>query len=204
MGQSHLAAVCAGGDPRSASSACSGLPLLRAIFACALCCETHQECIACAVRQVTAPTADQLEGCPNSSLLVEVIVHISSANGVCPCILCVLLTHSGKRARDRCLQICAALRRYQEKRPDLNQILQPMLPPGRAIFMRRLKNKITAKEKKVRDRAAKKAAKRERKAEEEALKHDRKAQVRCQWIKPSDSTAAQFMLSTSFQVPLPR
>lgn len=71
-----------------------------------------------------------------------------------------------------------------------------MLPPGRAIFMRRLKNKITAKEKKVRDRAAKKAAKRERKAEEEALKHDRKAQVCRQWVKPSDSTASHFILSS--------
>jgi hypothetical protein len=52
-----------------------------------------------------------------------------------------------------------------------------MLPPGRAIFMRRMKNKITAKEKAARDKAARKAASRERKAERVALKKDRKAQV---------------------------
>lgn len=52
-----------------------------------------------------------------------------------------------------------------------------MLPPGRAIFMRRLKNKITAREKRQRDKAARKAAKMERKAEEKKLKRDRKAQV---------------------------
>lgn len=88
-GACHLAAVCAGGGPRSASSACSGSSLLGATCACALRCETHQECIACAVRQVTAPTADQLEGCPSSSLLVEVMGHILSAIGVWPlCPVC--------------------------------------------------------------------------------------------------------------------
>lgn len=52
-----------------------------------------------------------------------------------------------------------------------------MLPPGRAIFMRRMKNKITAREKSARDKAALKAARRERKADQKALKKDRKAQV---------------------------
>ena len=67
--------------------------------------------------------------------------------------------------------------RYQATRPDLQKVLHPMLPPGRAIFMRRMKNKITAKEKAARDKAARKAARRERKAEQVALKKDRKAQV---------------------------
>jgi hypothetical protein len=67
--------------------------------------------------------------------------------------------------------------RYQATRPDLQKVLHPMLPPGRAIFMRRMKNKITAKEKRARDKAARKAASRERKAEQIALKKDRKAQV---------------------------
>ena len=67
--------------------------------------------------------------------------------------------------------------RYQATRPDLQKVLHPMLPPGRAIFMRRMKNKITAKEKRARDKAARKAAARERKAERVALKKDRKAQV---------------------------
>jgi hypothetical protein len=73
---------------------------------------------------------------------------------------------------------CCPSNRYQAKRPDLQKVLHPMLPPGRAIFMRRMKNKITAKEKRARDKAARRAARKERKAEQVALKRDRKAQVR--------------------------
>lgn len=81
--------------------------------------------------------------------------------------------------------------RYQATRPDLQKVLHPMLPPGRAIFMRRMKNKITAKEKRARDKAARKAAARERKAERVALKKDRKAQVGARTMTSAAVPSAQ-------------
>ncbi len=80
-------------------------------------------------------------------------------------------------------------RSYQALRPQLQEVLLPMLSPGRAIFLRRLKAKVTKAERRAQKRAAKQAAEEEDKAERRTAEARRRAAVRA---PPRSPTAAEW------------
>ncbi len=67
------------------------------------------------------------------------------------------------------------LRSYQALKPQLQEVLLHMLPPGRAIFLRRLKAKVTKAQRSAQKRAAREQERQDRLDARAA----RRAAVRC-------------------------